>query len=410
MKTKKSFLSFAVLLCAVCFALVSCGKDPDPPKPSTTLETISITAPTVKEANRTITDKVGEYSYADKADATVKMTFKNAEPATKDSAVVANLTSKIVWLTTPVEVALTGALPTLKPTLSGTDKITVKYGTFEAKDFFTVTNTEYSVTRSGVTAKMPFFGFSKVEAVGDAVNAVTYATEDGKNYEINTFTQKAKITHTDGTTKEVDIVLMKLKKEVSKVLVSYAEDKSKFVGTLTYYSSEDYQIYSMKHVVVNSYNTGEKEEVVINSSDIDYVYGTYSNSTIGESWDFSELVFKKISSKTGTAVVDGNLTKIPIEEKIQWYMPIAKEDQLRIDFTLVYTDFVYKDGGLEALTLTGAPEIKYISTEIGTKEIVQDDETLIWEEARCVMHFELSFGNIKIPAMFVSPIGVITYK
>ena len=82
MKTKKYVMIFAAaLLCATCG---DDKKEDNPPQPSSVLESLTITEPTVKPENRTITDKASEYSYADKADATVKMTFKNAEPATKD--------------------------------------------------------------------------------------------------------------------------------------------------------------------------------------------------------------------------------------------------------------------------------------------------------------------------------------
>jgi uncharacterized lipoprotein YehR (DUF1307 family) len=76
-----NFLKSAAITVSTVFVLSSCG-DKEEPKPPVSLETISITAPVVTEVNRTVTDKVGEFSYADKADAVVKMTFKNAEPAT----------------------------------------------------------------------------------------------------------------------------------------------------------------------------------------------------------------------------------------------------------------------------------------------------------------------------------------
>jgi hypothetical protein len=176
-----------------------------------------------RAADRVTTDQAGEFAYTDKADATVKMTFTGAEP--KDSAIVINLTSKVTWLTTPPKRDLTGDL-TLVPTLSGTDKITVKYGALEAADFFTVANTAFQVTRSGRTAEMPFFGFSKVETAGNATNAVTYAIEGDKSYEVNTLTQTFKFTHSDGTTKDVDIVVMEARKDMTGVerqLVDYEE-------------------------------------------------------------------------------------------------------------------------------------------------------------------------------------------
>ena len=149
---KKEFIRNlgAFVLCAAIAA--GCGKDPkndpapepDPQPPAAALQTITITAPTVTEANRTVTDKAGEYSYADKADAIVKMTFTNADPATKDSAIVINLSSKVTWLAEPAKLALDGDMPALAPALSGTDKITVKYGALEATDFFTVANTQFS--------------------------------------------------------------------------------------------------------------------------------------------------------------------------------------------------------------------------------------------------------------------------
>lgn len=109
----------------------SCGGDdpeePEPPAPAVSLESLSITAPTVKDANRTVTGKAGEYSYRDQADATVRMAFRNAEPAAKDSAIVIPLVSKVTRTAPVTKAALAGDL-VLTPVLGGTDRISVKYG------------------------------------------------------------------------------------------------------------------------------------------------------------------------------------------------------------------------------------------------------------------------------------------
>ena len=198
----------AIAACLAVTVMAGCGKDDNKP-PAAILETISITEPVARAADRTITDQAGEFAYTDKANVTVKMTFANAEP--KDSAIVINLTSRVTWNTTPKKFNVSGDLTT-NPKLSGTDKITVRYGNLEVTDLFTVTNTPFTIKRSGKSAEMPFFGFSNVEAVGNATYKVTWSNSSGTTIEEHSLTQKFRITHSDGTSKEVEFVVLENEK------------------------------------------------------------------------------------------------------------------------------------------------------------------------------------------------------
>ena len=366
---KKHVLIFAAaLLCA------ACGKDNENgSKSSSNLESITITAPTVKEANRTIVDKAGEFSYADKADATVKMVFKNVEPATKDSAVVVNLTSKVTWLTTPAEVALTGALPALTPTLSGTDKITVKYGSFEAKDFLTVANTEYSVTRSGKTAKMPSFGFSKVEAVGEAVNEVTYTTEGGKNYQISTLTQKFKLTHSDETTKEVEAVVLKLKFDVTGVtpkLVRYEEVKEKFFTELTIDQIFEMPAVGYNYTVRRHYDIGAPSDTTfsyaflprINIDRTEVAFPGYRNNHNLVS-EVEEMIGDSFVLLSNDNVTD-NLKVGLYENKFEFWFKGQIRSHRSAKFSYVLPrELKYSEKNMEVIEL-GLPEVTVRITDI----------------------------------------------
>lgn len=209
LKSFKNVVRFGAIMMSIAI-VAGCGNDDDT-KPAAKLETISITAPVARVADRTITDRTGEFAYTDKANATVKMTFANAEP--KDSSIVINnLNSRVTWLTTPKKFSPSGTL-TYTPTLTGTNKITVRYGALVVTDLFTVTNTAFSVTRSGKSADMPFFGFLKVEAVGDVVYQIVWSNETGITYEVHTLTQKFRLMHSDGTTKEVEFIVLESEKK-----------------------------------------------------------------------------------------------------------------------------------------------------------------------------------------------------
>ena len=393
---KRNFFIFMLLGAMTLSAITSCDKkdDPEPPKPSTTLESISVTAPTVKEENRTIVDKAGEFSYTDKADATVKMTFKNAEPASKDSAIVANLTSKVTWPTTPPQVALTGEL-VLTPTLTGTDKITVKYGTLEFKDFLTISNTELKVTRSGKTADMPFFGFNKVEAFGDATSEMTYVTEGDKNYRLNTLTQKFKITHSDGTTKEIETKLaVRVESGVS------TQGKLKKVEVINWKAEYDANVDGYK----NTYNL----RLIYENVTKDTIAGTYQYMRYLPFFD-QEAAIRVFSDK---ATIEPTFS---IEETVgseqsahswlwyyrptTYYLSVPQVQPNRILRASTEVDIIKWDGG--KLDLPGyVPTITYKSVKYETAF----DQTIdgdLYKVTPAEIHFEYALGNdIKKTAFF----------
>ena len=370
MKTKKY-----VMILAAAVLLAACGKDepkndPDPSKPFVGLESITITAPTVKDANRTIVDKAGEFSYADKADATVKMTFKNAEP--KDSAIVIPLTSKITWPATSAPVALTGE-PVLTPTVSGTDKITIKYGTLEFKDFLTVTNTAFKLTRSGKSADMPFFGFTKVEAVGDATNEVTYATEGGKNYQISTLTQKFKLTHSDETTKEVEAVVLKLKFDVTGVtpkLVRYEEVKEKFFTELTIDQIFEMPAVGYNYTVRRHYDIGAPSDTTfsyaflprINIDRTEVAFPGYRNNHNLVS-EVEEMIGDSFVLLSNDNVTD-NLKVGLYENKFEFWFKGQIRSHRSAKFSYVLPrELKYSEKNMEVIEL-GLPEVTVRITDI----------------------------------------------
>jgi len=381
-----SFVNVArFTMCALCVSaavLVSCNNPDDPSNPSATLETISITAPTVTAENRTVVDKAGEFSYADKADATVRMTFKNAEPATKDSAIVINLASKVTWAATPAKLALTGDL-VLAPTLSGAEKITLKYGSLEIKDFFTVANTDFKVTRSGKSADMPFFGFNNVEAVGNATNEVSFVTEAGKNYQVNTLTQKFRFTHSDETTKEVEFVVMEARLDITGVtpqLVS-VEEISRKVG-------EDFN--SITYVIRHNYNFGNPvdKEIVINYGvtffglKIDNLYFLKKDWTIVNYVPASSEIIRELTNNFDgysiMYVVKRYMYKFSFKEDISG--DISEQ-------TVEYAEMNYVTGGLPPLKLSfelTATADFVLGGSIG--EVTIDDGT-VFDEYKATCNF-----------------------
>ncbi|MDR2927345.1 MAG: hypothetical protein LBV41_03975 [Cytophagaceae bacterium] len=409
--------AMAVCVCLVAF-LASCDKpdDPEPdPKPSSSLESISITAPTVKDANRTITDKAGEFSYADKADATVKMTFKNAEPAAKDSAIVIDLVSKVTWLTTVTKVALAGDL-VLTPTLTGTDKISVKYGTLEVKDLFTVSNTSFKVTRSGKSADMPFFGFNKVEAIGEATNEVTYVTESGKDYTVNTLTQTFKLSHSDGTTKEVEVKVLEAKMDitgVTPVLVGYEELKDKFSQTVEIVDPAtpmERKVAVYSYTVRRNYSVGAPSDTTftyvfepqINIPFASYIFSqldSWPNNLVFEAEEIIEENVALLSSTNVTSNLKVDLYKG--EYGIKYKYLILEDFSKLVAFSFVFPkELKYSEKDMEAITLSAPePEAKVEGTTYDPGSY--SDQTLFKPE------ISVSYGDVKFTAR--APLSAILW-
>jgi hypothetical protein len=236
--------AIALMIALVAFTAACSGDDPvepDPPKPSSSLETISITAPAVKDANRTITDKAGEFSYSDKADATVKMTFRNAEPAAKDSAIVIDLVSKAAWSVTPITIsALTGEIVQARITTTANNAgLTFDFGAFKLENVVKFTNPSYTFTEGGKSAQLPFYGFNEGDNAGmEPVVVITSATEGGKVYKVITITQAFKLKHSDGTlSKEVSLSAV-YKEEVTKR--GNLVKSEQLSWTSTYYETDEW--------------------------------------------------------------------------------------------------------------------------------------------------------------------------
>lgn len=367
---------FAIMLC-VCVAFAACGKDPDPepdpPKPSTSLESLTLTEPTVKATDRQITDKAGEFGYSnDKVEAKLTMTFKNATPATKDSTVtLSQIAYNVKWLTTPAKVTLTGDI-VLTPTLSGTNKLALKYGTLEVKDFFTVTNATLSFTRSGKTAKIEDFGF-KVEAVGNATNVVTYVTESGKTYEVNTLTQPFKLTHKDGTSKDITIPVIEARKDITGVkptLVSLTEKSSK----PEVFNPGDGSRFKYTYTVTRNYSDGAAKDTTFSwYPEAKYSYRVLDNITISS---YTSIVYDRYEYNTGgssSTIVTDFGDNVSVKSYTGGILGIhLKSEAEGIALQIESYAFTYKEGG-KSLDLTYFKPI-YVHHSFQQKTAPVDDD------------------------------------